>query len=150
MPLSTIEESLILAAYFRGGSQDDLVWSANGDQILTLSLFYTGDITEADCVLRFSRKSYVQKLYDESRSSSDELYLTQEIEHRYEVLIKLLQDHLEFIEGGGDYKTPALPTFMGCRLTEKGMKLAMVLVKQFPQKPEFPNWPDKRTMSKAV
>ena len=44
MPLSLIEKSLLLAAYFRGGNQADDVWTSNSDQILTLSLFYTGDI----------------------------------------------------------------------------------------------------------
>lgn len=54
MVLTVIEESLVLAAYYRGGSHDDQVWTSNTDQILTLSLYFTGDISDTDCVERFS------------------------------------------------------------------------------------------------
>ena len=53
MTLSFIEKSLLLAAYYRGGCQTDAVWSSNSDQIVTVSLFYTGDISSTECVRRF-------------------------------------------------------------------------------------------------
>lgn len=149
-PLTRIDESLILAAYFRGGSQaQGNAWFSNTDQILTLSLFYTGDITEADCVGRFSRRSYVGKLYDNSVEITEEHpwgKLTEEIDGRYKVLIHLLREHAELLEGGGNFETPAHPTFTSCRLTDAGLQLAVTLVGRFPTKPVFPNWPDGRTM----
>ncbi len=135
--LTSVEESLVLAAYFRGGSPNDGVWISNTDQILTLSLFYTGDISSADCVSCFAKRSYIQKLYDESGE------LTEEIEARYKVLISLLQEHPELIVGGGDFETPAHPTFTACRLTETGRQLCASLSNSFPPKPDFPNWPDR-------
>src|SRR4051794_18488976 len=105
MSLTRIEEALLLAAYFRGGSHDQKQWNSNSDQILTLSLFYTGDISEADCACRFATRSHIQELYDESGE------LTEEIDGRYKVLINLLQEHPELIEGGGNFATPAYPTF---------------------------------------
>ncbi|MFT5095082.1 MAG: hypothetical protein ACI93T_003929, partial [Porticoccaceae bacterium] len=45
MSLTPVQASLILAAHFRGGSLNDCGWTSNSDQILTLSLFYTGAIT---------------------------------------------------------------------------------------------------------
>ena len=140
MPLSSVEQSLLLAAYFRGGRLDDEVWVSNSDQIVTLSLFYTGDITSADCAGRFAKRSYIQKLYD------DEGILTEEIEVRYDVLIKLLERRPEWIEGGGDFELPAYPTFTACRLTTDGLQLAESFVESFPEKPDFPNWPDQRRM----
>jgi hypothetical protein len=138
MPLTRIEESLVLAAYFRGGSRDQRQWNSNSDQILTLSLFYTGDISEADCARRFAIQYQLQELYDESGE------LTEEIDGRYKVLINLLHEHPELIEGGGNFATPAYPTFTACRLTDTGLALATTLVTQFPKKPDFPNWPDRR------
>lgn len=149
--LTRIEKSLILATFFRGGSLDQRGWSSSSDEILTLSLFYTGDISEADCVERFSNRGYVGRLYQEvdveSRDESPEL--TDEIRDRYRVLIKLLLTHPELIEGGGDFEYPAHPTFTACRLTEDGFTLAEELVGVFPQKPDFANWPDKRVMPAA-
>ncbi len=139
MPLTSIEESLLLAAYFRGGSQDEHAWGSNTDQILTLSLFYTGDISFADCEGRFSIRSYIQDLYD------DDGELTEEIEARYRILINLLQEHAELIEGAGNFQFPAHPTYTSCRLTDSGSELALTLLQSFPQKPEFLNWPDKRS-----
>ena len=141
MNLTSIDKALILAAYFRGGSQDDNRWTSNSDQILTLSLFYTGDITPEDCVLRFQRRSYVQNLYD-----SDGI-LRAEIVSRYRNLINLRSDHPDLIEGGGDWEQPADPTFTACRLTQNGMRLAIKFLPEFPAKPDFPNWPDKRSIT---
>ncbi len=139
-PLSPVEESLLLAAYFRGGSPDDHVWSSNSDQILTLSLFYTGDISSEECAERFSRKSYVGKLYQPDGE------LSELIETRYGHLINLLCQHPELIEGGGDLETPVDPTYTSCRLTAAGQGLACTLASSYLPKPDFPNWPDKRAI----
>ncbi len=140
MPLTSVEASLVLAAYFRGGSPDDQTWTSNVDQILTLSLFYTEEITSEECVRRFARRSGLQKLY------TAEGELTEEIANRYQALIQLLQNHPQLIEGSGNFALPAHPTFTSCRLTKKGFLLAASLINTFPQKPEFPDWPDQRTM----
>lgn len=140
MPLTTIDESLVLSAYFRGGSQDDPVWTSNSDQILTLSLFYTGTISVVNCVDRFADRSYIQNLYDDNGD------LHCEIAARYEILRNLLEQHCELIEGGGDFVTPADPTYTSCRLTEAGVRLSATLVAIFPTKPDLPNWPDKRAL----
>jgi hypothetical protein len=152
MPLTSVEEALVLAAYFRGGSQEDRVWTSNTDQILTLSLFYTGDISFADCVSRFANRSYIQKLYDQDAELTEEDSwgkLTEEIESRYKVLINLLHEHPELIEGGGNFQHPAHPTYTACRLTHAGLLLAEGLNSSFPRKPDFPNWPDKRRMPES-
>lgn len=143
MTLAPVEESLIVAAYFRGGSQSEQRWTSNSDQVLTLSLYYTGDITAEDCRSRFSCRSHVQELYSEDGQ------LTEEIEARYKVLIRLLAEHPELIEGGGNFQTPAFPTFTACRLTTVGLQLAERLIDAFPRKPDFSNWPDQRTMPEA-
>ncbi len=137
---STVEESLLLAAYFRGGSPDDHAWLSNSDQIVTLSLYYTGDISSEDCAERFSRKSYVGKLYQPDGE------LSELIETRYWHLISLLRKRPELIEGGGDLETPADPTYTSCRLTVAGQRSARTVVSSFRPKPGFPNWPDKRTI----
>ncbi|MBW3539061.1 MAG: hypothetical protein KY476_02210 [Planctomycetes bacterium] len=151
MSLTRIEESLVLAAYFRGGSQDDRAWTSNTDQILTLSLFYTGDISKADCVSRFANRPYIRDLYKNTEWTEEHAWgeLTEDIEGRYRALINLLQEHPELIEGGGNFKTPAHPTFTACRLTDIGLKLAATLATQFPKKPDFPNWPDRRTRAES-
>lgn len=148
MELTAIEESLVLAAYYRGGSQDDQVWTSNTDQILTLSLYFTGDINDTDCVERFSMRSYVQKLYDEAASPEEHPWgkLTDDLDCRYHTLINLLKSCPDLIEGRGNFEAPAFPTYTSCRLTDAGLKLAQNIVAQFPKKPDFPNWPDKRTM----
>jgi len=57
--LSPIDQALLIAAYFRGGSQVDEGWNSNSDQIVTLSLFYTTDLSREECETRFLRKGYV-------------------------------------------------------------------------------------------
>lgn len=141
MDLSSVEKSLIVAAYFRGGNQNDVCWTSNSDQIVTLSLFYTGDITGEDCVLRFQYRNYIQNLYD-----SDGI-LREEIAFRYRNLINLLTQHPDLVKGGGDFEQPADPTFTACRLTQRGRQLAIDFVTEFPTKPDFPNWADKRSVS---
>lgn len=139
MSLSPIEESVLVAAYYRGGDDPDTqVWGSNSDQVLTLSLFYTGDIAADDCIERFSRRSYVGSLYDEDGE------LTELIASRYRVLLSLLQTHPELIEGEGDLKLPADPTYTSCRLTWLGRTFACDLIPSFPMKPHFHNWPDNR------
>jgi hypothetical protein len=138
MPLSTVEESLLVAAYYRGMSPKEHGWVSNSDQIVTLSLFYTGEISSEDCTERFARRSYVGRLYQPDGE------LSEPIATRYGRLISLLRDHPELIGGGGDLETPSDPTFTSCRLTAAGRYLASSLVPSFPKKPKFPNWPDKR------
>ncbi len=140
MLLTPVEQSLMLAAYFRGGLHSDPVWYSGSDQIVTLSLFYTGDISSTECVRRFSDRGYVRNVYDEEGE------LSEEIESRYGVLVKLVREHPELIEGGGNFETPAHPTFTACRLTEDGLDVAPGLLDSFPRKPEFPAWPNRRTM----
>ena len=139
-PLSTIQESLLVAAFYRGGDPDDQSWVSNSDQILTLSLFYTGDISADECVQRFSRRSYVSHLYQANGE------LTEMITTRYRQLVLLLREHPKLIEGGGDFETPADPTFTSCRLTVAGQNFAFSIRHSIRQKPEFPNWPDKQTI----
>ncbi|QDT80191.1 hypothetical protein Mal35_36620 [Gimesia maris] len=140
MHLTSVEKSLVLAAFYRGGSPDDQTRTSNVDQILTLSLFYTEEMTSEECVSRFAQRSYVKQLY------SEEGELTEELEARYQALIRLIQEHPELIEGNGDFALPADPTFTACRLTGAGLQLAVSLFKSFPLKPDFPDWPDQRTM----
>ncbi|MEX0726464.1 MAG: hypothetical protein WD065_09370 [Planctomycetaceae bacterium] len=145
MSLTPVEESLILATFFRGGRQDDPCWTANTDQILTLSLFYTGDITAEDCIDRFAVRSYVGKL--NVPDSEGWGTLTEEIDSRYNALFKLLDEYPGLIEGGGNFgDPPAHPNFNACRLTDAGIELALMLADKFPKKPDFPNWPDQWTM----
>jgi hypothetical protein len=139
MSLTSVEESLLLATYFRGRVPEDDRWRANSNQILTLSLYYTGDISYSECVSRFDTRSYVQKVYDENGE------LTKEIVDRYKILINLLQDHPELIEGAGDFEVPQEPTYTACRLTDAGLELAAELFDRFPKQPDFPNWPDRRS-----
>lgn len=151
MPLTRIEESLVLAAYRRGGSQKhrkDHGQTPGTDEILTLSLFYSDDTTPTDCVERFAYRSYVQKLYQKATDPNDAPpfggKLTDEINGRYSVLINLLRTHPELIEGIGNFDLPTHPTFTSCWLTDAGVRLAETLLGQFPKKPDFPNWPDER------
>jgi hypothetical protein len=137
MPLAKVEESLLVAAFFRGGNPDDQSWGSNCDQVVTLSLFYTGDISFEECVERFSRRSYVGGLYQESGE------LDESVKARYCVLISLIAKHSELIKGGGNLKLPADPTYTACRLTLAGERRALVLIPSFRQKPEFPNWSDR-------
>lgn len=142
MRLSNVEQSLILAAYYRCNLKDDQTWTSCSDQVVTLSLFYTGEIDAAECQKRFAIRSYLSNLYD------DQGELSPEIRERYKVLIKMINEYPHLIEGGGDMSSPADPTFTACRLTEAGIKLATEVEKTFLRKPVFPNWPDRRSTSK--
>lgn len=139
MPLLPIEKTLVVAAYFRGMTQEDSVWISNSDQIVTLSLFYTGDISSEECLNRFSCRSYIGRLYQSDGKLNDA------IATRYAILVELLQKYPELIQGGGNWQTPADPTYTSCRLTVAGLEMACELIPMLPAKPEFPNWPDKRT-----
>ncbi len=134
-----VDRSLLLATYFRGNTLDQDRWTSCSDQVLTLSLFYTSDVSHEDCISRFSNRGYVSRLCD------DEGRLCQQISSRYQNLIDLLDRQPLLLEGGGDFDTPAYPTFKACRLTNEGIQLVPQLVLLFPTKPEFPNWPDRRT-----
>ena len=138
MTLSRIEEAILVAAYFRGKDPSVQVWSSNCDQVVTLSLFYTGDISHDDCKSRFETRSYLRGVYDDNGQ------LNEQIRHRYELLITLIQRHPDLIEGGGNLKDRADPTYTACGLTDAGCQLTRTLVSSFPKKPEFPNWPDRR------
>ena len=144
MGLSLIDKTLLLAAFFRGNSHDQDRWTSCSDQVVTLSLFFTGDITADDCQTRFSRRRYVGGLYD------DDGELQPQIESRYQNLIGLLREQPQLIEGGGDFKTPAQPTYTACRLTDEGIRLVPAIIDSFPRKPDFPNWPDRRTNPDVV
>ena len=144
MTLTRIEDAILLAAYFRGKDSSQQVWSSNSDQVLTLSLFYTRDISYDDCATRFEHRPYLQCVYDGDGQ------LNEQIEHRYKVLIDLIQQRPDLVEGGGDLKTPADPTYTACGLTDAGCQLARTLESSFPQKPEFPNWPDRRASADLV
>ncbi|MDB5337109.1 MAG: hypothetical protein JWN70_2728 [Planctomycetaceae bacterium] len=144
LSLTAIENSILLATYFRGESLDTAIWISNTDQIITLSLFYTGDISFADCAARLSIRSYVQNLYDDNGN------LTAEIDSRYTVLINLLHQHPELLEGAGDFQLPAFPTYTSLRLTEHGLRLALDLINSFPAKPDFLDWPDQREIPGSV
>lgn len=108
------------------------------DQVLTLPLFYTGEISHDDCASSFEVRSYLRCLY------SDDGRLNKQIKHRYRILIDLIRRHPELIEGAGNLKGPSDPTYTACGLTDVGCQLARTLIASFPQKPEFPNWPDRR------
>jgi hypothetical protein len=144
MRLTSVEQSLVLAAYYRGGNPGEGSWTSNCDQVVTLSLFYTGDISREDCAERFANRPYVGKLYDKGPR------LNKTIKARYRDLIRLIRDHPDLIEGGGDLKRPADPTYTSCRLTNAGMELAPSLIESFPLKPEFPNWPDRGAENPGV
>jgi hypothetical protein len=138
MSLTRIEQSLLLATFFRGNPPDQDWWTSSCDQVVTLSLYYTGEITFEECQGRFSKKSYVSFLYD------SEGELTSEIRSRYEELIRFLRGHPNLIQGGGDLDMPADPTYTACRLTKAGDELIPSIIRQFPAKPDFPRWPDRR------
>jgi len=144
MPLTRIEDAILVAAYFRGKDPSEQVWSSNSDQVLTLSLFYTGDISHIDCASRFENRPYLRCVYD------DDGQLNEQIKHRYKVLLDLIQQHPDLIDGGGDLKSPADPTYTACGLTDAGCQLARTLISSFPKKPEFPNWPDRRASPDLV
>lgn len=138
MPISKAKKALLVAAYFRGGNSDDRLWASNCDQVVTLSLFYTGHISFEECAERFSRRSYVGGLYQQSGK------LDSSVRVRYRSLIRMLRKLPSLIEGGGNLKLPADPTYTSCRLTAAGEKLALKFLPEFRRKPDFPNWPDRR------
>lgn len=140
MLLSRLDQSLLLAAYFRGNTREQPRWTSCCDQIVTLSLFYTGEIDSEECVRRFETPKYVAELYDSQGE------LRAEVRERYNHLIRLVGAHPDLIEGGGDFDSPADPTFTACRLTTRGTNLAARLADEFPSKPDFPNWPDQRAL----
>lgn len=142
MNLSFTEQSLLVAAYFRGNTLEEKRWFACSDQIITLSLFYTNDITAADCQSRFLNRGYVGRLYDDASEG-----LHPQIKTRYKHLIQLLHAHPRFIKGSGNFDLPTDPTYTACRLTEDGIRLIPDLIRLFPRKPDFPDWPDRRTHS---
>ncbi len=144
MELSNIQSSLLLAAFFRGMSDDQLPWYSNCDQVVTLSLFYTSDLSFDECDRRFEHRGYVGGLYD------DEGELKPDFALRYRELISLLKSHPELIQGSGDFESPAYPTYTSCRLTPDGVALVTSLAPMFPAKPVFPNWPDNRGLPDAV
>lgn len=49
MTLSTVEQTLLLAAYLRGMPPERYGWISCCDQVVVLSLFYTGDISFEEC-----------------------------------------------------------------------------------------------------
>jgi hypothetical protein len=65
----------------------------------------------------------------------DDGQLNARIEQRYKILIDLIQHRPDLIEGGGDLKTPADPTYTACGLTDAGWQLACTLKSSFPQEP---------------
>lgn len=138
--LSKIDQALLLAAFFRGNPRSQHYWTSSCDQVIALSLFYTGEMTFDECVKRFET-GYVFPLYDDAGE------LLVDIRCRYEILMDLLERRLDLISGGGNFKTPADPTYTACKLTDQGLKLVPELVKLFPEKPEFANWPDKTTLA---
>jgi len=140
MKLTPIQESLLLATYFRGNTPRHDRWVSCCDQVVTLSLFYTGDITVEDCCLRFQNRGHVGALYDAEGT------LLSMINDRYTELIQLIREQPDLIEGGGDFDTPAYPTFTACRLTDSGVDVAPEIARRFPTHPDFPEWPDSRTL----
>lgn len=138
--LSNIEKSLLLATYFRGNPPQQEHWTSSSDQVVTLSLFYTDDISFDECEIRFSRKAYVGNLYVDG-GELDPL-----VASRYGHLIELLRKHPDLIKGSGGFERPADPTFTACKLTAEGDQLALSFVDLFPTKPEFLNWPDRRSL----
>lgn len=139
--LTTIEAALLLAAYFRGNLPTQKGWISSCDQVITLSLFYTGDITFDDCAYRFSDRSHVLSVYEDEDCEE----VSHVIRKRYGALIQFLRKRPDLIRGGGDFELPAHPMYTACRLTQAGEELIPELIQQFPTKPDFPNWPDKRS-----
>lgn len=140
IPISAIDKSLLLAAFFRGNATNQELWTSCSDQVVTLSLFYTGEINFNECESRFSNRGCVGGLYQEFGE------LQPLIRTRYQLLVDLIRNKPQYIEGGGDFETPADTTFTACRLTDKGVQLATMIIEEFPSKPVFTNWSDERVM----
>ncbi len=136
MSLSLIDQSLLLATFYRGNHSQQDLWTSCCDQIVQLSRFYTGGITSEECQNFFSQNGSVGGLYRDGGE------LVPQVKLRYQQLIDMIQNHPHIIQGGGDFETPSDPTFTACRLTEIGIELIPEILKLFPKKPHFPNWPD--------
>ncbi len=143
MDLSLIQKSLLLATFFRGNKPDQERWISCADQVVTLSLYYTGQLPTDDIQSRFTKRGYVGGLYD-----ADGMLLPL-INDRYAELIELINSQPQFIQGGGDLESPAYPTFTACRLTDSGASLAPNITPLFPDTPDFPSWPNSRTLKQT-
>jgi hypothetical protein len=139
MDVSRIEQSLLLATNFRGNLPDQAAWTSCSDQILTLSLSIPATFRRTNA-RRVSQTAITLAAFTAKRVKSFQ------IEARYRCLIQLLSDHSELIEGGGNFRTPAWPTYTACRLTDDGLRLIPHIIDLFPGNPDFPNWPDRRTL----
>lgn len=114
MPLDRIDESLLLAAWFRGRCiEDEDVWTSNADQIITLSLFYTGDISAEECARRFSHRSYISKLY----GSDGEL--TEEIAVRDQALVALVRSRPDLLAKRRGLDNSLLPHVSSVRIDDR-------------------------------
>lgn len=145
--LSTVEQSLILAAYYRGNLLYDAFTRACCDQVITLSLFYTADISEHDCIERFKNRSYVMLYW---KNDDENEGLAEPLLQRYLTLIELIDNHPDLIEGFGNLRSPAHPCYTACRLTQGGEAIAQATFSRFPSKPLFENWPDRRLMNSRI
>jgi hypothetical protein len=141
MGFTRAQESLLLAAFHRGNSADCQRWSSCNDQVVTLSLFFTGDISAADCENRFAVPGCVGSLYDAQG------LLLPDISDRYADLITLIHMHPTVIQGAGDFESHADPTFTACRLTVAGDELIPDIAQNFPLHPDFASWPNRRTLT---
>lgn len=141
--LTLVEESLLLAAFYRGNLLDDSFNRACCDQVITLSLFYTGDISNQDCIERFKKRSYVMLFWKDGNENNG---LETTLSGRYSKLIELIDQHPDLIEGFGNLHSPANPCYTACRLTQTGIGVAKASFNRFEVKPDFPNWPDRRSM----
>jgi hypothetical protein len=138
--LSLTEQALLLASFFRGNPPSQTHWTSSCDQVIALSLFYTGDMSYADCEKRFET-GYVSPLYDSDGE------LLRDLRDRYNELIELIRRRPDLISGGGNFDRPADPTYTACKLTQEGFRLIPDLINLFPAKPTFANWPDKNELT---
>ena len=136
--LNNIKEALLLATYYRGNTFEQANWTACTDQVLVLSRFFTGDITSSECTACFQNPGYVGGIY------GDDGELLSEIEARWDVFIQLVRENPQLIEGSTNLES-ALPTYSGCRITDKGISLIPEIIKHFPRKPDLKEWPDRRS-----
>ena len=136
--LNRVDRSLLLAAFFRGNARTQSYWTSSCDQVVALSVFYTGDLTYKGCQQRFE-SGYVGPLYDLDGE------LLPDVKRRYYQLIDLLGHRPDLILGGGNLTTPADPSYTACKLTETGISIVPRLQEEFPEKPTFGKWPDKNS-----
>lgn len=142
-PLSHSEDSLLLATFYRVFPPQK-EWTSCSDQIVTLSLFFTGDISSEDCASRFATPAYLRGLYDENDD------LCAEIRERYLELVQLVRTRADLIEGGGNFDPRVEPTYTACRLTDTGIRRVAQRVVDFPVQPFFPRWPDERSIDELL